>query len=71
LNAHTSITPAADIDLTAIMRAEGIRDIRRDPLTDWYGVTISDWITGYGGTVGEALADAKRRAERDAQRRAA
>lgn len=52
---------AQDVDLTAIMRREGIRNIWREPMTDRFSVTLLDYSSGQGGSVGEALADAKRR----------
>lgn len=54
--------PFADFDLSALMRAEGIRNIWRDPLLDRFSVTLLDYSSGQGGSVGEALADAQRRA---------
>lgn len=59
----TSIPAAQDANLSAIMRREGIREVRLDPLTDLFSVRIADWITGFGDTVGEALDDARRRTE--------
>lgn len=47
-----------DINLTAIMRREGIRNILMHPA----GFTITlnaGWPCGYGDTVGKALDDAK------------
>lgn len=62
MNAQSTIE-AAPLDLSAIMRAERIIDIHRDPLLDRFSVTLTDYSLGLGGTVGGALADAKRRAE--------
>ena len=47
-----------DVNLTAIMRREGIRSIHSHPA----GFTVilqCGWPCGYGDTVGEALDDAK------------
>lgn len=61
MNAQTKVE-AAVIDLSAIMRAERIIDIHRDRLLDRFSVTLSDYTMGIGASVGEALADAQRRA---------
>lgn len=53
---------AQDVDLTAIMRREGIRNIHWDALLDRFSVTTLDYGMGMGGSVGEALSDARRRA---------
>jgi hypothetical protein len=58
-------TPIArDFDLSALMREYGIRNIWRDPLLDRFSVTLLDYSSGQGGSVGEALqmALAERRA---------
>lgn len=55
------------IDLTAIMREYGIRNIWREPMLDRFSVTLLDYSSGQGASVGEALAYALA----DAQRRAA
>ena len=55
-------TIARDFDLSALMRSYGIRNIWRDPLLDRFCVTLLDYSDGQGGSVGEALEDAMRRA---------
>lgn len=60
MNAHTRIDDiaAADVDLTAIMRREGIETIRQYRV----GMFFVQLFDGYGGTartVGEALAKAR------------
>jgi hypothetical protein len=64
MNAVTRITAdsAADVNLSAIMRAERITDISYDHLLDRFTVTLLDYSIGGGGSVGAALAQAKRRA---------
>lgn len=52
---------AEDVNLTAIMRREGIVNIHWDRLLDRFDVTLADWRAGGGATVGEGLANAKRR----------
>lgn len=58
MNAQTRIV-AADVNLSEIMRRERIRNISFDPLLDRFTVTLLDYSTGGGGSVGEALADAR------------
>ncbi len=66
MNAQTetlrTVAAIANIDISAIMRAERIRNIGFDWMADSFTVMLLDCTTGYGSTVGEALADAKRRA---------
>jgi hypothetical protein len=62
MNAPTRKITAASLDLSAIMRDERIIDIHRDRLLDRFSVTLADFTMGIGGSVGEALADAQRRA---------
>ena len=66
---------ASDIDLTAIIFAEGITGIQRKRRMDdsWYfEVRLQGQVfPGYGDTVGEALADAKARNAAYAERLAA
>jgi hypothetical protein len=62
MNAVTRITPTVDINLSAIMRAERITGIDYDPETDRFTVWLRDYSVGGGATVGDALAQAKRRA---------
>lgn len=50
------------VPLSDIMRRERIRNISWDPLLDRFIVTTTDYGMGQGGSVGEALADAQRRA---------
>lgn len=57
MNAHTTITPAVDIDLTAIMEAEGIVKIER--FGPRYSVLLFDGRLGIDATIGGALAKAK------------
>jgi hypothetical protein len=61
MNAQSTIT-SCDIDLTAVFRRERIRNVGYDPLLDRFTVLLVDYSCGGGGTVGDALADAKRRA---------
>lgn len=58
MDAHTTLTPTADVDLTAIMERDGIETVRRWPLARRYSVTLVDGRNGVGVTVGEALAKA-------------
>jgi hypothetical protein len=58
---HTELTPACDVDLTAIMTANRIRSISSNP--DWHSNAFTVYLdcgghAGVGKTVGEALADA-------------
>lgn len=55
---------SSDINLSDIMRREGIRNIWRDPLLDRFSVTLLDYSSGQGGSVGEALEQAKRESAR-------
>lgn len=57
MNAITRITASADIDLTAIIRRDGIAKIE-DYLTH-FSVVLKDGRLGIGKSVGEALAKAK------------
>lgn len=59
---HTRITATADVDLSEIMRAERIASVNYDRLLDRFTVTLLDYSCGGGASVGEALAQAKRRA---------
>ena len=62
MNAHTTLTAAADVDLSAIMRAERITSVNYDRMLDRFTVHLHDYSVGGGASVGEALAQAKRRA---------
>lgn len=55
-----------DVDLTALMCLYGVRSIWRDTLLDRYHVTLTDYSSGQGGSVGEALEQALADAERQA-----
>lgn len=62
--AHTELTTACDVDLTAIWQTERIRQISEKPAHLGGGFLVTLKCGGYGGhgaTIGEALADAKRR----------
>lgn len=61
MNAHTTMTPAAAVDLTTIMRAERIVGIHWDPALDRFTVHLRDYSAGGGATVGDALTQAKAR----------
>jgi hypothetical protein len=61
LDHSATIAIARDIDLSAIIRAERISNIHYDRLLDRFTVTLLDYSCGGGGTVGDALADARRR----------
>ena len=52
---------AADVNLSAIMEREGIYQVRRY-LEGRFTVQLHDGRSGIGGSVGEALSNAKRRA---------
>ncbi len=47
------------VNLTAIMEREGIASIKRWRVTDCFTVELVNGHSGRGGTVAEALADAK------------
>lgn len=53
--------PIIPIPISDIMRTERIRGIHWDPALDRFTVDLIDYSTGGGATVGDALAQAKKR----------
>lgn len=62
MNAPARKIEAAPPDVSNAMRENRIRCIHWDPLLDRFSVILLDYRMGLGGSAGEALADAERRA---------